>query len=71
MNEVVGFHVFEVRFRPELLAGIGITEGLHEDDFLHQVRGPRAVDDALELPKVGTVEGIVTWHVLDKENSRF
>lgn len=71
MNEVVGFHLFEVRFRPELLAGTGITEGLHEDDFLHQVRGLRTVDDSLELPKVGAVEGIVAWHVLDKENGRF
>ncbi|WP_455511592.1 hypothetical protein [Butyricimonas paravirosa] len=50
---------------------MGITEGLHEDDFLHQVRGLRTVDDSLELPKVGAIEGIVTRHILDKENGRF
>ena len=71
MDEVVGFHLFDIRFRPELLAGTGITERLHENDFFHQVRCSRAIDDLLELLEVGTVESVVARHVLDKINGCF
>ena len=71
MDEVVGFHLFDIRFRPELLAGPGITERLHENDFFHQVRCSRAIDDLLELLEVGTVERVVARHVLDKKNGCF
>lgn len=71
MDEVVGFHLFDIRFRPELLAGTGITERLHENDFFHQVRCSRAIDDLLELLEVGTVERVVARHVLDKKNGCF
>lgn len=71
MDEVVGFHLFDIRFRPELLAGTGITERLHENDFFHQIGCSHAVDDPLELSEVGAVESVVARHVLDKKNSCF